>query len=187
MDNGNALIVEGVKVGDIIHNTTDGSSCVTDVITATNAECAPPGLVGGTLDTWVATDSWEIDMDEVSLIKFKVTPSPGAQPFSLDQANTVVSFNDANNNLNGVYAATILDVSPFVSNNVMEWTHNWLVGTGPGISTGDVVEFTIQVKGLTKPLSVNSAFSVEIVPQSGSALSISRTTPLEMALVMDLN
>ncbi len=35
---GDDLVAEGVKVGDIIYNTTDGSSFVTDVITATNAE-----------------------------------------------------------------------------------------------------------------------------------------------------
>ncbi len=126
-------------------------------------------------------------MDYVILIKFKLTPSPGAETFSLDSANTTVSFIDSNNNLNAVYTDPILDASPFVADNAAEWDHDWLVGTGPGISTGDVVEFTVQVKGLTKPLGVNSSFSVEIVPQSGSALAISRTTPLEMALVMDLN
>jgi len=181
------VTLEGVKVGDTVNNVTDGSSCVTDVVTTTNVECAPPGLVGGTDNEWGGSDDYEIDMNEVSIIKFKVTPSPGAEPFSLDQANTVVSFNDANNNLNGVYQSPLLDASPFVADNVMNWKHTWLVGTGPAIDTGDVVEFAIQVKGLDKPLSINAGFSVEIVPQSGSALAISRTTPLEMALVMDLN
>ncbi len=183
---GDDLVAEGVKVGDIIYNTTDGSSCVTTAIAILVATCTV-ALAGGTDNGWAVGDNFEINMDEVSLIKFKVTPSPGAEPFSLDQNNTVVSFNDANNNLNGVYAATLLDASPFVADNIMEWTHSWLVGSGPAIDTGDVVEFTVQVKGLTKPLSVNAGFSVEIVPQTGSALAISRTTPLEMALVMDLN
>ena len=120
-------------------------------------------------------------------LKQEVTPSPGANPFNLSSTTTVVSFIDANNNLNGTYAATILNASPFTADNVMEWTHTWLVGAGPGIGVGDVVEFTVQVKGLTTPLSTNQGFSIEIVPQSGAALAVSRTTPLEMAAVMDLN
>ena len=183
---GDDIVVEGVKVGDTINNETTGASCVLTTVVPLVATCTV-ALAGGTNTAWGATDLYAIDMNEVSVIRFKVTPSPGATPFSLDQANTVVSFNDSNNNLNGVYADPLLDASPFVADNVMEWTHTWLVGNGPAISTGDVVEFSVQVKGLTKPLSVNAPFSVEIVPQSGSALSISLKNPVEMALVMDLN
>ena len=181
------FVVEGVKVGDALRNITDGSKCTIDVVTATVITCA---LAGGTVNDFETTDTYEIDMDSVSTIKFKVTPSPGAEPFSLDSANTVVSFNDDNNNQNGTYLATLPvggGADPFATANTVYWTHDWLVGSGPAIDTGDVVEFTVQVKNLTKPLEVNAAFSVEIVPQSGSALAVSRTTPLEMTLVMDLN
>jgi len=183
---GDELVVEGVKVGDTINNTTDGSSCTLTAVAPLIATCATR-LAGGTDNQWGGSDAYAIDMNEVSLIKFKVTPSPGAKPFSLASETTSVAFTDGNNNLNAVYAATIFNTSPFVADNVAEWTHTWLVGSGPGIDTGDIVEFTVQVKGLTTPLSINQVFSVEIVPQSGAALSVSRTTPLEMAKVMDLN
>ncbi len=181
-----AFIVEGVKDGDTIRNVTQGTSATINV-----------GGVAATIIThsalpaiWTTTDTYEIDMDSVSTIKFKVTPSPGASPFSLANANTVVSFNDANNNQNGTYLATLPfggGLDAFATANTVYWTHSWLVGNGPAIDTGDVVEFTVAIKNLTKPLATNAGFSVEVVPQSGSALAVSRTTPLEMALVMDLN
>ena len=55
------------------------------------------------------------------------------------------------------------------------------------IEAGETVEFNVSVKNLTIPLGANAAFSVEVVPQTGAALAVSRTTPLEMALVMDVN
>jgi len=180
------FVAEGVVTGDAIRNVTDGSSCTADVVAVLTISCLSP-LAGGTANTWATGDLYEVDMDQVSLIKFKVTPSPGAKSFSLDSATTVVSFIDANNNINAAYIATIPDVSPFVAANIANWTHTWLVGSGPAIDIGDVVEFTVQVKGLTRPLGTNSSFSVEVVPQTGAALAVSRTTPVELTLVMDLN
>ena len=182
------FVKDGLKVGETIKNITDGSSSTLTVVTDTVLTMG--ALTGGAGNIWALADAYEVDMNAVSTIKFKVTPSPGAEPFSLDSANTVVSFIDDSNNLNTTYAAAmplggLLD--PFAAANTAYWTHTWLVGAGPGIETGDVVEFTVQVKNLTNRLTANSAFSVEIVPQSGAALSLSRTTPLEIALIMDVN
>ena len=182
------FVNDGVAVGDAIKNITDGSSSTLTIVTDTVLTMDP--LTGGAADAWGASDAYEIDMNGVSTIKFKVTPSPGAQAFSLDQANTVVSFNDDNNNQNATYAATIPAgglASAFADPDTVYWTHTWLVGSGPAIATGDVVEFTVQVKNLADRLAANKSFSVEIVPQSGSALAVSRTTPLEIVKVMDLN
>ncbi len=185
---GGAFIIEGVKDGDTIRNVTQGTSATIDVAGVTATTITHSALAAA----WLATDTYEIDMDSVSTIKFKVTPSPGASPFSLASGNTVVSFNDASNNQNGTFVVNTAmpfggGADPFAAANTVYWTHNWLVGTGPAIDTGDVVEFTVAIKNLTKPLATNAGFSVEVVPQSGSALAVSRTTPLEMALVMDLN
>ena len=183
-----AFVVEGVRVGDTIRNVTDGSSATITVVAA-NA-ITSNALAGGTNDVWGNGETYEIDMNNVSTIKFKVTPSPGAKPFSLAPGTTTVAFTDGNNNQNATYLATIPfggGADPFATANTAYWTHTWLVGSGPGINLGDVVEFTVNIKNLTTPLSGNSSFSVEIVPQTGSALAVSRTTPLVMAKVMDLN
>lgn len=183
-----AFIAEGVKIGDTIKNVTDNSSGIVTALTATTISSSP--LSGGTLNTWAATDTYEIKMDSISTIKFKVTPSPGAQPFSLDQTTTVLAFNDFNNAQNGTYLATLPfggGADPFPTANTVYWTHSWLVGSGPAIGLGDIVEFTVNIKNLTVPLAVNSSFSIEIIPQTGLALSVSGTTPLAFVKVMDLN
>lgn len=184
-----AFIVEGVSVGDTIRNVTDGSSGIVASFTATTVTTLS-ALKGGTANTWVTTDTYEIDMNSISEIKFKVVPSPGAEPFSLEPPNTVVTFIDGNNHQNTTYLATIPfggGADPFATANTAYWTHTWLVGDGPAINIGDVVEFTLSVKNLTIPLTTNSSFSVEIVPQTGSALAISSTTPLAIKKVMNLN
>ena len=177
---------EGVRPGDTIRNVTQGTSAV---IAA--AGVAPTIITHSALPAaWLATDTYEIAMNSISIIKFKVVPSPGAEPFSLASINTVVSYIDGNNNLNSTYLATIPfggGADPFATTDTSYWTHNWLVGSGPGINIGDVVEFTLTIKNLAAPLTTTSTFSIEIVPQTGVALKVSRTTPLTMLKVMDMN
>ena len=174
---------EGVQPGDVVRNLTQG---LTGVVAGGGVAAGAITAVMGA--DWASGDEYEIDMNHVGTISFKVTPSPGAKPFSLDSANTVVAFTDANNFQNAGYLATIPpDSDALAAVDTAYWTHTWLVGSGPAIDTGDIVEFTVNVKGLKTPLITNSGFSIEIVPQTGAALSVSRTTPLEMAKVMDLN
>ena len=158
--------------------------------TATATTITSGALSGGTANTWASTDTYEVDMDQVGSITFKVTPSPGALPFGLASGTTLVSFNDANNSKNAVYLATIPTgggADPFAAADTAYWTHKWLVGTGPGLDKGEVVEFTVNIKNLSTPLTKDMAFSVEIIPQPGPAMAVTRTTPLEMSKVMDLN
>ena len=180
------FIKEGVQPGDTIRNVTQGTSAVIAAAGVTAATITHSALPAA----WLATDTYEIDMNSIGNIKFKVVPSPGAEPFSLASINTVVSYIDGNNNLNSTYLATIPfggGADPFATADTSYWTHNWLVGSGPGINIGDVVEFTLTIKNLAAPLTTTSTFSIEIVPQTGVALKLSRTTPLTMLKVMDMN
>ena len=95
----------------------------------------------------------------------------------------LVTFSDSNNSVNTTYIATF--PSPLA--DPAYWNNTWLVGTGPGFEVGEVVEFTVNVKNLTNPLLANKPFSVEIIPQTGSANSYNRVTPSEMAKVMNVN
>ena len=180
------FIKEGVQPGDTIRNVTQGTSALIDAGGVTATIITHSALPA----TWLVTDTYEIDMNNVSTIKFKVTPSPGAKPFSLASDSTSVQFIDSNNSQNASYLATLPfggGADPLGALDTAYWTHTWVVGSGPGIDIGDIVEFTVQIKNLKVPLTANSSFSVEIVPQTGAALSVSRTTPLEMTKVMDLN
>ena len=181
-----AFLIEGVAPGDTIRNVTQGTSAVIDAAGVTATTITHAALPAA----WLATDTYEIDMNNVSTIKFKVTPSPGAKPFSLASTSTTVAFIDSNNSQNASYLATLPfggGADPLAALNTAYWSHNWVVGSGPGIDVGDIVEFTVQIKNLTNPLSINSNFSIEVVPHAGAALSVSRKTPPELAKVMDLN
>ena len=179
-DTAATFITEGVVVGDAIRNTTDGSSSTITALTATTVTGV---LAGGTDNDWDIGDLYEIDMDSVGTIKFKLTPSPGADPVSLATSTTLVTYNDANNNITTTYAAAF--PTPLV--DPAYWNSAWLLGAGPGVDGGEVVEFTVNIKNLTTPLPANKPFKVEIIPQTGAAIAFNRVTPLEMAKVMDLN
>ena len=177
---GGDFIVEGVEVGDTIRNVTDGSSAT---LTAVAATILTGVLTGGAANTWAIADAYEVDMDSVGTIKFKMTPSPGADPVILSSGTTLVSFSDSSNNVNSTYVAAFPE--PLVE--PAYWNNTWMVGSGPGLEVGEVVEFTVNVKNLTTPLLANKPFSVEIILQTGAAVSYNRVTPLEMAKIMDVN
>ena len=181
-DGSAGFIVEGVVNGDTIRNITDGSSGTVDVVTATTITLNP-ALAGGADNDWDVTDSYEVDMESVGTIKFRMIRSSGADTVGLASSGTLVFFLDANNNENATYAATF--PTPLVDKAY--WNSTWLEGVGPGFEVGEKVELIVNVKNLNSPLLANQAFSVEIIPQAGMLISYHRTTPLEISKVMDLN
>ncbi len=181
-DGGAGFIAEGVVKGDTIRNVTDGSSGTVDIVTATTITLNP-ALAGGADNDWDVIDSYEVDMDSVGTIKFRMIPSPSADTVRFVSNSTLVSFSDANTSEIATYAATF--PTPLVDN--VYWSTTWLKGVGPGLEVGEEVEFSVNVKNLAAPLLANQRFSVEIIPQTGAAISYSRVTPLEMTKVMDVN
>lgn len=71
----------------------------------------------------------------------------------------------------------------------LEWTVNWLVNDGDNLlEKGELAEIVIsnlEVQ-LTNPLSVNTQFTIEIVPPWGNALVLMRTTPAVIDHVLTL-
>jgi len=100
---GGAFLVEGVAPGDTIRNVTRGTSAVIAAAGVTATIITHSVLPAA----WLATDTYEIDMNSIGNIKFKVVPSPGAEPSSLASTNTVVSYIDCNNYSNSNHLATI--------------------------------------------------------------------------------
>ena len=181
------FLTEGVAANDVIRNITQGTSgTVTSVTNDTT-------LVVGGLAAWVVDDVYEIDLAavaEVEEIRFKIAPSAGALPINLASGTTSVTFSDSNNVNSATFDAVFpRDETPPVqmAANTIYWNHTWLVGTGPGIETGEVVEFVLDVRKLQIPLGANSSFKIEVTPQTGAVLAVTRTTPLELTKVMDLN
>jgi flagellin-like protein len=177
-----SFITEGAVVGDTIRNTTDGSSSIITALTATTITGV---LAGGTDNDWDIADAYEVDLDQVATVKFKATLGAGADALSLSSATTLVTYSDANNQVTSTYAATF--PTPLV--DPAYWNSSWAIAgtSGPGLDVGEVVEFTINVKNLATDLLANQDFKIEVIPQTGAVLTVTRTTPLEIASVMDLN
>jgi len=183
------FVTDGVKVGDTIENLTDGSNSVATAVTATTVTGV---LVNGTNNTWTSGDTYRVGLaNTVSQLKFKVGLGAGSSAVGLSSDTTLVSFVDNNNSLNATYAAAIPD--PLVER--VYWTHSWPVSgtSGPSLDTGEVVEFTVDLNNITsgvtgsQTLGPNGRFSVQVLPRNGSALTLSRTLPVELKPVMDLN
>jgi len=183
------FVVDGITVGDKIDNITDGSSSTVTAVTATTVTGV---LVSGTDNDWDANDIYRIGLAKtVSQIKFKVTLGAGSNIVGLGSDSTLVSFVDENNSLNAIYAATI----PASLIERVYWTHVWPVAgtSGPSLDRGEVVEFTIDVNNITSGVTgsstvgPNTRFNIQVLPRDGSPLTLSRTLPLELKPVMDLN
>ena len=124
----------------------------------------------------------------VDTIKFKLANATGASGVDLGSGMTLLTYTDDNQSVNGVFLATAGDAGACagVSKEVC-WKTTWILGTGETIDSGEVVEFTVDLTNLTSKLSSNSRFMIEVVPNKGAVVPISRTTPLEIKPVMSLD
>ena len=138
---------------------------------------APKGAIVGEARTTV-----------VDTIKFKLANATGALGVDLASGTTLLTYRDDNQSVNGAFLATAGDAGACagVSKEVC-WKTTWILGTGETIDSGEVVEFTVDLTNLTSKLSSNSRFMIEVVPNKGAVVPISRTTPLEIKPVMSLD
>ena len=66
------------------------------------------------------------------------------------------------------------------------WGVAWLSGSGPLLHPGERVEFTVSLTGLNPRLGTNREFTIEVKPTRGAVLMVTRTTPAELTIVVDL-
>ncbi|MFP4321346.1 MAG: hypothetical protein ACLFTK_02735 [Anaerolineales bacterium] len=72
--------------------------------------------------------------------------------------------------------------------NEVDWTTAW-VGTNDGdnmLDDGELAEITVDLAGLTTPLSTNTEFTIEVKPPTGAIFRVNRTTPAAIETVMEL-
>lgn len=188
-DSAGDFINDGVSAGDKIENLTDGSSAT---VTAVSPTTVTGVLAGGTEDDWDGGDTYRIGLsNKVDTIQFKLALGAGSQAVGLSSGSTLVSYTDTNNNVNASYA------SPFPATPVdrVYWNHVWPVNgtSGPSLDSGEVVEFYVNINNITagvtgsSTLGPNELFNIQVLPSGGSPIAISRTTPLELKPIMDLN
>jgi len=67
-----------------------------------------------------------------------------------------------------------------------QWSTTWLIGSGPLLDHGEVVEVQVTLTGLNPALGTRRDFTIRVDPVNGSVLLIKRTTPIELTHFVDL-
>ncbi|MBP8002626.1 MAG: hypothetical protein KA314_26900 [Chloroflexi bacterium] len=111
---------------------------------------------------------------EIDTVVFTIGNVVGGEPLDLNTAAPVMVIN-------------YVDSTQF--DNDMTWTTEWIVSNDGDelLDKGELVEITVDLSGLTNVLSINTAFTLEMKPPKGAALTIQRTTPAYFDDVMDLH
>ena len=130
----------------------------------------------------------------LATIKYKVTNAAGATAVDLTPTSTLLTYSDANNLTTLVRSATVNGVGE----TAPWWFSEWKLGTGDGVDSGEVVEFTVGLFAanatgdypgptlLTTALGVNTSFKIEVIPPQGAPFTVTRTSPIEIKNIMDL-
>ena len=142
---------------------------------------APKGAVVGEARTTV-----------VDTIKFKLANATGAVGVDLASDTTLLTYTDDSQTVNAAFLATSGDPNDQFSACAGQgaqvcWKTIWVLGSGDTIDGGEIVEFTVDLTALTTKLSSNTRFKIEVIPGTGAVVPISRTTPLEISPVMNLD
>ncbi len=87
----------------------------------------------------------------------------------------------------GVNSAIVTYVDADQSSNLTSWTATWLTGSSSLVNPGETVEINVDISGLTTKLSTNKEFTIQLKPNVGASLIVSRTTPAELTTIIDFN
>jgi flagellin FlaB len=82
---------------------------------------------------------------------------------------------------------TYLDDNQFRNLTSSEWLATWLIGSGNLLDTGERVEITVTLTGLTTLLGRGQQFKIEFKPTAGAVLVLDRTTPSEFKTITSLD
>ena len=58
-----------------------------------------------------------------------------------------------------------------------DWTATWQIGSGITLDRGEIVEISVDLRGLGIALGPSQEFTLELLPNQGTGLSFTRTTP----------
>ncbi|MDA1189201.1 MAG: hypothetical protein O2854_05935 [Chloroflexi bacterium] len=114
-------------------------------------------------------------LTQIDTITFQVTNSAGGGAVNLANSGS------------GIAVVTYIDENQSRNLSTSEWAATWLVGSGNLLETGERVEFTVTLTGLSTPLGTSSSFKIEVKPLQGAVLNIDKATPAEFNTIVNLN
>ena len=130
------------------------------------------GSVVGTADT---------GLTKLTNVKFQLgTAAESSEGVDLSATGAVITYLDGAQSLNLVAA---------------DWTATWLIGTGPLVDPGELVEVNVNTAlttdipagPLATALAASTEFTIQVRPIRGAVVVVNRTTPAEFTAVVDLS
>ena len=105
------------------------------------------------------------------------------EPLDLSSSSLLVTYIDANQSLDLAFNATANEAG---SGNA-GWMTKFSKGRGAVMDPGERADFWVNLEALTTLLGTNDQFTVQIKPEVGAVLEVTRTTPGEITTITNLD
>lgn len=110
--------------------------------------------------------------NEVDSVVFNLALASGGEPINLNDGSVIVAYRDN---------AQLV--------NTLAYTTDFIVDDGDAddlLEDGELAEITVDLSGLATRLGPNTEFTIEVNPQTGAVLNLTRTTPAAVETVTEL-
>ena len=120
----------------------------------------------------------------IDFVKFNLAPATTAsESVDLSTTGSVITYLDDNQGINCQNPQSF-DGDPDTAE--CSWSSNWLNGSGDIVDPGEQVEITVNLTNLSPRLTANNEFTVQVKPNKGAVVIVTRTLPGELKGVMDV-
>ena len=120
----------------------------------------------------------------VDLIKFNLAPaSTASESVDLSTTGSVITYLDYFLGINCQNPQSC-DGDPGTAE--CSWSSEWLIGSGEIVDPGEQVEITVTLTNLTPLLAAKQEFTIQIKPNKGAVVIVTRTLPGELQGIMDV-
>ena len=120
----------------------------------------------------------------IDLIKFNLAPaSTASESVDLSTTGSVITYLDDFQGINCQNPESF-DVDPDTAE--CSWSADWLIGSGEIVDPGEQVKNTVTLTNLTPRLAAKQEFTIQIKPNKGAVVIVTRTLPGELKGVMDV-
>ena len=124
------------------------------------------------------------DSNAADLIKFNLAPaSTASESVDLSTTGSVITYLDDFQGINCQNPQSF-DGDPDTAE--CSWSSEWLIGSGEIVDPGEQVEITVTLTNLTPLLAAKQEFTIQIKPNKGAVVIVTRTLPGELQGIMDV-
>ncbi len=124
------------------------------------------------------------DKTAIDLVKFILTPaSTASESVDLSTTGSVITYLDDNQ---GIICQNPQSFDGDPDTAECSWSSDWLIGSGEIVDPGEKVEITVTLTNLIPLLTAKNEFTIQVKPNKGAVVIVSRTLPAELKGVMDV-